>query len=376
MKELFHFLRDKSLLSAMGIIILIEFSLQMGCYREFLKKNSYAMSVNRITDTAIRSNSLIKPNILILGTSIAYEGLSPKLLNEKLLDKKIRVQSIAIPGSELIVQDLALRKVLSETNNIKYVLHVNELHLPWIDRRELIDATLSMIAEFDRISGLKRIYQDEYNIKAGDYLFLFSRLVAYRRDFADFLLSPDKRIKDISRSIKDGNSFLYSYENTYVPSLSLYNFKNLDECLEYTFVNSNIVNGSDKYHRDAIYKTCSLAKQTKISMEKNELTELYKIRLKNLYNFIKSKNVKIINVVPPTSIFLDRVEYENLNKFWMREYGSILSEERWDLSGIIPDEGNSDYFYDLIHFNKKGMELFTEHLASKLIEKENVLQFE
>lgn len=376
MKEFFLFLRDKSIISAIGIILLMELSLQMGCYRSFLKKNSYAMNVNRITDTAIRSLPVLHPNVMILGTSIAYEGLSPKQLNEKLSDTKIRFQSIAIPGSELIVQELALRKVLNEPNSIKYVVHVNELHLPWIDRRELIDATLSMIGEFDRWGTIQKIHLDAYEVKTIDYIFLMSKLFAYRRDIGDFLLAPDRRIKDFTRSMKNSDSSEFSYENSYTPSIALYGFNNLDECLEFTSFNARVVEGSDVYHRDAIFKTCKLARDTKINLERNRLTELYKIRLKNLYDFIKSKNVKIINIVPPVSNYLDREEYEKLKIFWNDEYGEILNKERWDLSESIPREENSEYYYDLIHFNKKGMEMFTGHVVRKFLERKHELDFD
>ncbi|NBU99399.1 MAG: hypothetical protein EBS19_14530 [Spirochaetia bacterium] len=176
MKDLLQFFRDKSLLSALLIIILAEISLQFGCYKKFLKKNSYAWSVNHITDTAVKSLSKLKPNTLIMGTSIAYEGLSPEILNEKLSNEGLVFQSLAIPGSELVVQELALRKILDEPNEIKYIIHVNELQLPWVDRLALLDSSLSMIAEFNRIQGISRLHDDEYELKINDYFFLLSGL--------------------------------------------------------------------------------------------------------------------------------------------------------------------------------------------------------
>jgi hypothetical protein len=150
-----EFLKDKSLLFALFIVLLCEGFMQIGCYKPFQKKNSYAQSVNKITDSAIRSLPILKPNVLIVGTSIAYEGLSAKRLNEKIKEKGLVAQSIAIPGSELIVQELALRKVLKSNPDIKYIIHVNEMHLPWVDRRILIDSSLAMITELDRWEALQ-----------------------------------------------------------------------------------------------------------------------------------------------------------------------------------------------------------------------------
>ena len=84
MKEYLKFFLDKSFLSALIIIFLIEGSFQLGCYKNFLKKNSYASNVTRITDHALSKKNELDPDILILGTSLAYEGISMRLLNEKL----------------------------------------------------------------------------------------------------------------------------------------------------------------------------------------------------------------------------------------------------------------------------------------------------
>jgi len=371
MKDLLQFFRDKSLLSALLIIILAEISLQFGCYKKFLKKNSYAWSVNHITDTAVKSLSKLKPNTLIMGTSIAYEGLSPEILNEKLSNEGLVFQSLAIPGSELVVQELALRKILDEPNEIKYIIHVNELQLPWVDRLALLDSSLSMIAEFNRIQGISRLHDDEYELKINDYFFLLFKWVAYRRDIADFILSPDKRIKDIGKELnKDKNTF-YAYKNEYLPSMSLYDFKSIDECISNSSPNSIIPNLSDKYHKDALFRTCKLAKETKLPIVKNNLTDIYKIRIRNLYGYINSKNIKIINIYPPVSELLDKVDYKERIKFWNTEFADIISETRYDLTDIIPIDNNSDYYYDMIHLNKKGMELFTKELID-LILKSNI----
>lgn len=367
MREAWLFLKDVSLISAILVILGIEILLQTGCYRPFLKKNSYAQNVNRITNIAIKSSAELKPNVIILGSSIAYEGISPEILNQKLDGTGIKIQSIAIPGSELVVQDLALRKFLENNDNIQYVLHINDLQLPWVDRRELIDPTLSMIGEMDRIEGIRRIILDRYDIKLYDYIFLLSRLVAYRRDFADFILAPNRRIKDFGRERKLVQNSLYSYTNEYMISMKIYEFKNFQDCIMKTNSMSPIPEGSDIYHRDAIYNTCHLSLNTKVSLEKNELTDLYGFRLNNLYSYIRSKNIKIISIIPPSSNYFDPIEINNLKLFWKNEYGSILGDENWDLSDAIPEENNSSYYFDLVHFNKSGMEKFTEKILINLL---------
>ena len=367
MNEFFKFLKDKSFLSALFFILLTESFLQLGCYKVFLKKSSYAKTVNRVTDTAVKSLEVLKVNTIIMGTSIAYEGISPRILNEKLNPYSVSIQSIAIPGSEFIVQELALRKVLENSNDIKYVIHVNELQLPWVDRKELLTATLSMVSEFNRMEAVRKLKEDDYKTDYTDYGYLFLRYVAYRRDMADFILSPEKRLKDIGREIR-GEFSLYAYSNEYRESMGLYKFNTIEDCIKATMPGIVIPSGSNEFHRDSINKTCRLAGESKFSLSKNESTDLYKKRLSNLYKYIKSKNIQIINVYPPVPMILDYDDYKKRMEFWESEYRDILSDIRFDLSGSVEKENNSDYYFDMIHLNQRGMFLFSNALSETLIQ--------
>ncbi|MCB1144723.1 MAG: SGNH/GDSL hydrolase family protein [Leptospiraceae bacterium] len=366
MKELILFLKDKSILSAILFIAVTEVFMQLGCYKPFLKKNSYAYSANKITDTAIQSLPTLNPDTIILGTSLAYEGISPEILNQKLSNSGIVSQSLAIPGSELITQELSIRKILNHTNEIKYIIHVNDIQMPWIDRKALIDSTLSMIAEFDTFTVLKKINDDKYSTRWEDYSFVLLKYVAYKRDIGDFFLAPDKRIKDFGKELK--NKSIYAYQNEYLPSIALYHFDTLDTCIEKSSPSAILPEGSDKYHRDAVFKTCHLVKNTKLDTIKNEFTDLYKIRLSNIYSFLKSKNIKIINVYPPVPNLLDDQDYQKRIHFWKTEYSDLAGDYQIDFTYLIPGDRNEEYYYDLIHLNKRGMHVFTEALAEQLLE--------
>ena len=330
----------------------MEILLQFGCYKPFLKKSSYAQTVNYITDTSISSLKTLKPNVLIIGTSIAYEGISLELLNEALKSNGIVVQSVAVPGSELIVQDLAIKKILSSENEIHTIIHINDLLFPWVDRVVLLDSTLSMIGELGRKDAIDDIANDEYRTTWEDYSFLFLKFVAYRRDIGDFILYPNKRIKDIGKEIKKNKKIFYAYDNSYEESMSSYKISSLEDCIKKTIAGSLIPEGSNHYHMDAIYRTCSLALGSKLTFD--------------LYKYIKSKNIKIINIYPPVPTLLDNNQYSKRIEFWEKEYANILSESRYDLSDSIPFENNTNYYYDMVHLNKKGKEIFTKHLAEKL----------
>lgn len=370
MKIYIQFFKDRSLLTALFVLLCIEMILQTGVYKSVLKKNSYASNVNRITDHPISQKKNLEPNILIVGTSIAYEGISLTLLNEKLKPHGYAAQSVAVPGADLMVQDLSLRKNLEHFPGIKYILHINEIQMPWVvNQKYPSDAALSMISEFNKTDALKKLSEDEYHLGPYQIVYVLSRLFAYRKDLGEFFLGPDKRLKDAGKMRKEKKEAgLYSYENKYTPSMSLYSFSNLNECIKVTSVGSKIPAGSDDYHRDAIFRTCTLAKAANLPLEKNENTELYKKRLKNMYKYSLEKGIKVINVFPPLPVYLDEDSLPERIRFWKNEYSDILSSPLLDLSGSIPRSGNSDYYYDMIHLNRKGMEKFTYSIADSFIE--------
>lgn len=370
MQEYIKFFKDKSVLTSLLVLFLMEFSMQFGCYKPFLKKNSYASNVNRISDHVISNVDKLDPDILILGTSLAYQGLSVPILNEKLKSVNLKVQSIAIPGGELIVQGLMLEKVLKVFKNVKYIIHVNEAEMPWINQKSPSNATLAMVSEFNRKRAIEKLFEDDYEVSYPEISYILFRFIAYRRDIADLLLNPNRRIKDFGRERKrkKANKNPYEYENQYMESLALYNFKNLDECLKISTPFSPIAPGSNEFHRNALFKTCNLANESSLPLEKNELTQIYALRLGNLYTYIRKKNIRIINVFQPLPFYLEFVNYPKRIKFWQKEFSHILKDNKMiNLLHLIPKEKNPKYYYDLIHLNRKGMVIFSKELGDILL---------
>ena len=128
MTEFNKFYKDKRFYIPILVLIGFEllFQLCAGFYRPFLKKKSYAANINQIIGHITEKKQNHEPDILIVGTSVAYQGLSVPILQEKIKDTGYKIQSVAIPGSELIVQSLAVEEVLKEFKNVKLVIYVGE----------------------------------------------------------------------------------------------------------------------------------------------------------------------------------------------------------------------------------------------------------
>ena len=374
MKEYILFLSQKKVFLPILSLLLMEISLQLGCYKSFLKKNSYAANVNLITDHVLNQKNF-EPDYLILGTSIAYQGISLEKLNQKIKQTKKKVQSIAIPGSELVVQELAFRKIERKRNHIKTVIHIVEVSRPWATYKELILPNLAMISELNRILGMQKIYRYNYNVRIEDLSYIMVRLIAYRRDIRDFFLNPDNRIKYISQKLRENPNKLFYYENQYEQKISNYHFENIDSCIEET-KQSYIPQGSDFYHKKALFETCSLAKITKRTNEENDSTKLYFQRLKLLYEFILSKKKELIIIFAPSSVIIDYLKSEERNLIWKRNLEKIFQDKTSplviaNLQDIFKNKQDGDFYYDLIHLNQFGMEHFTEKISNLILELEN-----
>ncbi|MBM9576154.1 SGNH/GDSL hydrolase family protein [Leptospira sp. 201903070] len=379
MKEYLAFLKDSKFWIPVLILTFLETGMQFGCYRPFLKKNSYAANVSRITNHVIDKQKEFDPDILIVGTSVAYQGLSLPILNKELEPLGKKIQSVAIPGTELIVQDLAVLKTLPHFKKVKTVVHVFEITTPWVGQKILNLHTLAMISEFDRLQVYPRIYDFGYEVKADDLAYITLKSIAYRRDIQDLILSPSKRIKDIGKRFRKENLDPWDYENSYKEKISMYPIKDVPDCVAKTDPANGqpIPEGSDRFHKKAIFDTCVLSSNPLNNAVEDDVTRQYFDRLKILHDEIRrigkenGQEIEIIGVVAPYSQLIQEWRLEERNQVWKRELQRINPAKPvslLDYQTLLDGPDNGDYYYDLIHLNQLGMEKLSHAFAKDLKE--------
>ncbi|TGM03696.1 SGNH/GDSL hydrolase family protein [Leptospira barantonii] len=385
MKEYLAFIKDSKFWIPVLLLVFLETGMQFGCYRPFLKKNSYAANVSRITNHVIEKQNEFDPDVLIVGTSVAYQGLSVPLLNQELAPLGKKIQSIAIPGTELIVQDLAVLKTLPHFKKVKTVVHVFEITTPWVGQKILNLHTLAMISEFDRFEVYPRVYDFGYDVNADDLAYITLKSIAYRRDIQDFILSPSKRIKDIGKRFKKENSDPWDYENSYKEKISMYPIQNVPDCVAKTDPANGqpIPEGSDRFHKKAIFDTCIISSNPLTNANEDAVTKQYFDRLKILHDEIRrigkenGHEIKIIGVVAPYSQLIQEWRLPERNAVWKRELERINPTDPvslLDYQDLLDGADNGDYYYDLIHLNSIGMMKLTSAFAKDLksiLSKEN-----
>ncbi len=378
LKEYIAFFSDRRFLAAILVLLVWEFLLQMGCYKPFLKKNSYAANVNRITSHAVKMRNRLDPDILILGTSVAFEGLSVRILNEVLEDTGLKVQTLAIPGSELVVQHQVVERYLNQFPKTRVVLHVMEAGMPWVDREELVLPTLAMLSELGNFRAIQVVHDFRYQVGWEDWTYLIFKSIAYRRDLKDFFAEPHERIKFLGREWKEPNQNPWEYENTHEETVSAYKVKTIHECIEKTRPDNKepIPKGSTERHKKMLYDTCVLSKSTTQEKGKTERTDRYFSRLSKIYEKIPKDRIKVVHVFAPYSELIYHFGKENRMPVWKEELNrvtrSVLGYSQADiidLESLLDGEDNGDYCFDLIHLNRFGMEKFSLALGKILRER-------
>lgn len=374
MKEYLQFISDKKIITALGILLVIEFGFQIGIYKTFLKKNSYASNINRITEHVVSKRTELDPDILIVGTSVAFEGLSVRILNEELSKSGWKIQSIAIRGSEIIVQHRVLEEYLDKFPNVKYVIHVLEPGMAWVDRKDLVTPTLSMLSELGNWEVIPKLKEFEYDVKFNDYMFLLFKSIAYRKDLSDLFTNFNERIKAISRNRLNPNKNPWDYENDHPESMEPYGILDLDDCMKRMAEHYplEIPKGSNKDHRRMIFETCAIANDVPKDGSKTENTERYFRRLHKMYSLLGERKIHIINVFAPYSDVIRRLNSEERMRVWDEGLRQALSNyqnlDKMDLQDSLGAD-NAKYSFDLIHLNQAGMQTFSKIFARELEKK-------
>ena len=372
LKEYYKFFTDKRLLIVLSFFLAIEVLLQFGFWKPYLKKNSYAANVNRIVNHALAVKERYNPNVLILGTSVGFEGLSIPILQTNLRDKGFLIQQGSIPGSELIVQERVANTLIPKLENVKLVLHIMEPGLPWVDRTDLVPPTLSMLGELGNFYAIPLSKEREYELHFSDVTTLAFKSIAYRKDFQDLVLDLNERIKFWSRSRRNPNREVYDYDNPHEENISGYKLTTVTDCLKKTEpTNPNpIPEGSDFRHRKMVYETCALANTLKFEEGSTENTKRYFRRLNAIYRYLEKHNIRVINVFAPYSDVIREYSSEKRMNLWKSELQKIVPKNELlviDLQDMLHGEKNGEYVFDLIHLNKKGKEAFTQKLSEELI---------
>jgi len=360
--ELWKFLRSPVFYAPAGLILGLELFLQTGLYRSVLKPESFAFNVNRIR-TVVKETSY-RPNVLILGTSVAYQGLIVPELNKAAAENGLRFQSAAAQAAMVETQHALLRDLAPAMPEVRWIIHVAEVNFPYQSRHELEPANRSMLAQFPRSETLPLLREHQFTLTPRDYAFFYLRTLTYQGDMRDFLLNPPRRLKSLARQKKkEAPDVVYLNQNRY--AISAYGRDSV-ECEKNAisgvpFMDSEGNQITDEPHRTAVLDTCrSALDDLRARPGENTWRTLFFLRLKKLHAEARKHNLKLVTVFAPYSEMVTPARDPDRIKVWQEElakegfYPSII-----DLRTTLDGPDNLSLFYDTIHLNRQGAERFT-----------------
>lgn len=374
MKELLKYFRDvRFYVPALFLISLMVF-LQSGLYKYFLQPRSYADNINHIV--RVVGHSRLKPDILILGTSVAYQGINVPLLNRLPEMRGMVAQSAACEGAKLLTQQLLYRTLKKELPAVRVVLHVSEISFPWTARETIDEPNLSMIAQLPRRIVFPLL--DEYDIRLSsqERMYLLFRVLTYRKDMRDAILDPLDRIKGIGRRWREEPSD-YVYVNQYRYRLSSYPASNAEQCVQAARrkIPEKDEQGrriTDEHHRQAVRITCEMGRKERdpiLTPGAAQWNRLFFRRLKLLHQEVRKDGREIITVFAPYSDLIKDMNADVRLRVWEKNLRKISPENPsriLDLRHALDDPRNGDLYYDTIHLNRYGAERLTRILAREL----------
>lgn len=376
MKHIFEILKDPRITIPIGFLLGFELFLQTGLYTRLMQPRSYADNVSRIIRL---TGSGRDPNVLILGTSVAYQGIQMPLLNNLLAKDGLVIESGACEGAKLETQHLIMRELLGRMPNVKTIVHVVEASHPGTARHHQDLANRSMAAQFGRLETLDVLRRHRLRVEPTDYTYFFVRSLTYQKDLRDFVLDPLDRLKGIGRRKKEEIPGQL-YQNNYTYRLSAYPAKNVQQCIESAMAADIEKMGrdvTDKHHRNAVRLTCQIVLWDPLSGPGSEQwTHLFFDRLGVVYKEIADRGIKIVVVFSPYSDILQDLNAEYRMLAWKDGLARTAPAGAYttvDLRKSLDGPNNADLYYDTIHLNRYGADKFTEEFARSVgpILKEN-----
>lgn len=371
MSDLVKFLRDPRFFAPFAIVLAFEVFLQSGLYARLLEPNSYAANVRHIMRTTEASE--VRPNVLILGTSVAYQGVNLPYLNELVKDTGLVVQSAACQGCMVETQYALYRTLGPELPGVRAVLHFGETALAWKARHKLDTANRSMLAQFPRRTTFDILQRLQFDLEPWDYVYYNVRSATYQADLRDFTLAPLTRIKVLTR-FERKRRFDYPYVNEYDYSMAVFGAKDLDDCAKKASApHPELIaqNLTDRHHQNAVFQTCEIARWEAQVPELGgvQWNALFFSRLDQFYDEVYGDQRMVITAFPPYSDLVLHLNEDRRKAVWERELAKIHGERPYrliDMRRSLDGPLNQTYYYDLLHLNEAGARAWTEQIAKEL----------
>ncbi|MCB1173080.1 MAG: SGNH/GDSL hydrolase family protein [Leptospiraceae bacterium] len=384
--EFSKLLKEPRIIFPIAILAGFECFMQTGVYRQFLRPDTYAYNVNRIRH--IVRESSVKPNVLIIGTSVPYQGIQLPLLNRLTAADGLVFQSGATEGAMIETQYALYQDLVKAQPQVRSIVLVGDIALPWKSRYQLEWVNRSMVAQFPRTRIWPLLQELEFDLSLRDQTFFIFRTLTYQADLRDLILKPLYRIKKIGREER-AQSHDYPHHNDSPYSLARIGVTStgaglvdLQKCVETAMrpelrqdsqglvYDENGRHVSDEHQRKATAQTCEQARTESwlLSQPGLEWQELYFRRLQKFIDAIHSDGREVVVIYPPYARIVNFLNSDERILVWDQNLDRICADKacpRLDTRDRLQGKDSLDYFYDVLHLNAHGADEWTRELARR-----------
>lgn len=403
LQRLLALISDWRLIVPALFLVLLEAFLETGIYGAFmLEKHSYASNIRK--NVSIIEDSSIQANALILGTSVAYQGLDVPLLNAELERRQtgIVTQSAACEGCMLQTQHMLYRMLKDRWPNMNTVIHIADTTLSSKARYEYDVANGSMMAQFDRGTALDLLKLHEFKLGYHEYLYFYLRLATYQQDLRAFVLDPLRRIRTIGERLRAPHRE-YTHTNDNLYSYGAFSASgNLRACANNAGAGVDDsgqpvpekqdgeefdprVHKTDRHHRNAVHVTCHIAdlEKNRVPAGENQWRDLYFRRLEKMYAEIYADGRRVVTIIPPYSDLILHANTDERIARWRERIAGLATKHGREYAfidmrrsiGSFDQPAGRKYFYDVLHLNTTGAKTWTRRVAEDLAtERDFILQ--
>jgi len=289
------------------------------------------------------------PETIILGNSIALQGINPNILQNELNTEGLNTEvgNVAVNAGTTSIDYFTLKRILSSCKKCpkRIILQISDENLKKDSIPSLADSTLRRL--------LKLYYPDN---QIDESLVSAANIDPY---YKQYLLTI--KLETSFRTQFTANRLIDFFVNKLSQFLKITNY----DLYEPTYQDSDFIHFSYTSAMD------TKSKQSSFIYDKDKLvnysiggeSELFYDRFIKL---AKQKGIKIYLVLPPQNKFYSDA-FSKDEKLFVKFLSSSSKENNITLiDDMNYNSTNNSLFYDLTHLNEKGASVFTKYLGLQL----------
>ncbi|MEZ5473018.1 MAG: hypothetical protein R3E90_14705 [Marinicella sp.] len=344
-----------------------EILLRLGLYDKWIKPNSF-LGNGIYRERAIKKSGLDQIQWISIGNSRFDWGVNQQKLTKELNKIGINYKKMSFESSNFISIQATIGWSIENMKNLEGII------------LGVSDNELSKLQSFSNQYKIAWPFREHITVKnyqsISESFLLFKYYyslawVNYFPDIKSILRNPIKRM-DLINQAKNKNVLTESHHNQ--KDLCEHDVSTLDQCV--TFAQNKRLKTTNSNGYNLLKSLCSKplavtrnqnGNPMPATPHKDELIENWT----ELFNLITNQNLQLILVLMPeheaNEYILNPSNSSEIRQAIINNFNNNSHFKVLDLRNVFTNDASCKYFSDPLHFNNKGVNLFTKQLINDLV---------